>query len=153
MDRPLRFSDRSMTGLPQPQIASEAQMLDTFLLRPSLHQLRSGLLRVVSQRQSCRPPHPRRRRQAPFPAEILTRPEPNRTGLRQAQTFTAQGRRANRRGCLRGNRSASGHIHPPGMCQLLQKLRIRANLESSRFRARDPSGSAASWACADCVAN
>jgi hypothetical protein len=40
--------------------------------------------------------HPFRRRQAVLPAQILTRPEPHRTGLCQTQTSAPKGRRANR---------------------------------------------------------
>jgi transposase len=49
--------------------------------------------------------------QAFLPAEILTRPEPHRTGLRQAQAFAAKSRRANNRDHLRCNRRNPRNLH------------------------------------------
>ena len=57
-----------------------------------------------SQGQSRSPAHPRGRRQAFLPAQILARPEPHRTGLRQAQAPVAQSRRPLRRSHLHRNR-------------------------------------------------
>src|SRR5213076_1366099 len=84
-----------------------------------------------SQRKSRARTHPRGRRQALLPAEILARPEPDRAGLRQAQASAAQGRRANPRSHLRRNRRNPPRLYARRMCQLLQKLRICPNLKSS----------------------
>ena len=53
------------------------------------------------QKQSRASAHPLRRSQAVLSAKILTRPEPDRTGLCQAQTSASQGSRTNHRCGLR----------------------------------------------------
>ena len=86
-----------------------------------------------SHKQGRAPTHPLSRRQAPVPAQILSRPEPNRAGLRQAQTSPAQERRTRSRDPLRRHRPIAPGVHAAGMRQLLQKRRIGANLITSRF--------------------
>src|SRR5437763_1313872 len=62
------------------------------------------------------PPDPNRRRQAVLSAALLTRPQPDRAGLCQAQNPPAQGRRTNHRGHL------ETHWFPP---RLLHPRRVR----------------------------
>ena len=76
------------------------------------------------QGQSCARPHPHGRRQALLPAQILARSKPHRAGLCQAQTLLTKSRRANHRNHLRGNWQNPRNLHPGGMRQLLQKLRL-----------------------------
>jgi transposase len=67
-------------------------------------------------------------------AEILPRPQPDRTGVRQAQALAAQSRSANGRNRLHRHRRASRSLHQERMRQLLQKLRICTKLNAFRFR-------------------
>src|SRR5579864_5923739 len=85
-----------------------------------------------SQGQSRSPAHPLDRRQALLPAEILSRPQSHRTGLRQAQALAAKGRRSNGRDGLRRNRRNPQRLYTRRMRQLLQELRL-SNLNSSCF--------------------
>jgi len=71
-------------------------------------------------------------RQIAVPAEILSRPQPDRAGLCQAQTPLAQSRRTHRRGPHRSGRSAPHRLHTAGMHQLLPKRRIYFSLKTSR---------------------
>src|SRR5262249_25047512 len=80
--------------------------------------------------QSGAEPHPLGRCQAVLPTEVLTRPEPDRASLRQAQASVAKGRRTHARSHLRRHRRNRRDLHAPRMRQLLQKLRL-SNLKSS----------------------
>ena len=71
--------------------------------------------------------------QALLPAQILTRPEPDRAGLCQAQALPAKSCRPNGRSCLPRHRRGSPAFHARRMRKLLRKLRISRNLTSSRF--------------------
>jgi len=104
--------------------------------RPSTRRYRHYRQSRQPPRQGSPPRHPRDRRQALLPAQILTRPQSDRTGLRQAQAPPAQGRRPHRRDHLRRHRPAARCIHRRGMLKLLPKCRIQSNLTSSRFRPR-----------------
>src|SRR5882762_9060749 len=82
------------------------------------------------------PPDPRRRRQAVLPAALLTRPQPDRAGLRQAQDPAAQSRRANERGHLETDRRPARPLHTAGMRQLPRQRWLCFGLKGSRSRFR-----------------
>ena len=100
--------------------------------------LREGDIVILGQsrypsRQGGARAHPIRRRQALLPAKILPRPEPDRTGLRQAQASAAQSRRAHRRShLLRGPRNP--RRSPPKNAPTTSETQ-GINLKSSRSSA------------------
>lgn len=72
--------------------------------------------------------------QTVLPAKVLARPEPDRTGICQAQASAPQSCRPNRRCGLRRNRPRTRCLHRRRMRQLPQKFRL-SNLMPSRFSA------------------
>lgn len=85
------------------------------------------------QKQSRAPAHPLCWSQAVLPAKILTRSEPDRTGLCQAQTSAPESCRKKRRCGLRRHRRTPWRIYITRMRELPQKLRL-SKLMPSRFR-------------------
>ena len=83
--------------------------------------------------------HSLSRRQALLPAKILAQPEPDRTGLCQAQTSASKGSRTNRRYGLHRNRRNSTSLHARGMRQPFRKFGI-SKLMSSGFPTSKRSG-------------
>src|SRR5262249_57358747 len=77
------------------------------------------------------PCHSRRRCQVVVPAALQSRPQSDRAGLCQAQDPAAKGRRKNRRSHLETDWRTPVSLRPTGMRQLLQKRRIRVNLNGS----------------------
>jgi len=71
-------------------------------------------------------------RQAVLPAALLTRPQPDRAGLRQAQDPAAQSRRANERGHLETDRRPARPLHTAGMRQLPRQRWLCFGLKGSR---------------------
>ena len=65
-----------------------------------------------------------RRRRAALPAALLTRPQPDRAGLRQAQGPAAQGRRAHRRRLVERHRQAPRPVPAGRVRQLPRQLRL-----------------------------
>ena len=65
-------------------------------------------------------------------AEILARSEPDRAGLRQTQATAQEGSRAKPRGRVGRHCRATRLLHVGRVRQLLQELRIRPDLKSSR---------------------
>ena len=78
----------------------------------TLRWLLQRLRPLEPQASSARQPQEKSRCQTDLPAEIFARPEPDRAGLRQAQTLVAEGRGPHPRSRLRGNRRASRRLHP-----------------------------------------
>ena len=98
------------------------------------------LLSPRQPRQPQGPRHPQchqgRRRKIALPPRLFARPQPDRTGLRQAQTPAAQRRRAQQRGRLAQDRLPPRSVQPQGMRKLPQKLRLWFRLNPSRSRSR-----------------
>lgn len=108
----------------------------TYVEKVLLPVLRPGDIVVLDNLGS----HRSSRRQAVLPANILARPEPDRTGLCQAQASAPKGRRTNRGRGLRSNRPRTRCLQPRGMRQLPQKFGI-SNLMPSCFNPDLASGS------------
>jgi transposase len=73
--------------------------------------------------------------EAHLPAALLTRPQSNRTSLRQAQSLAAQGRRAIRSSPVEQNWITPQHIQLARMYKLPEELRLRFNLTGIRSKA------------------
>ncbi len=69
-------------------------------------------------------------RQALLPAQIFSRPEPNRAGLRQAQASLAQSRGPNHRNPDRRSRRTARRLHRRRMRKLLHQCRIPSLISS-----------------------
>ena len=74
------------------------------------------------------------RRPAHLPATLQPRPQPDRAGVRQAQTSHAKGRRAHPRGHLAAHRNSAQSILQARMRQLPRQRRICVSLKSSCSR-------------------
>ena len=74
------------------------------------------------------------RRQRPLPAALLARPEPDRAGVRQAQSPAPRCRGQNQGSALDHHRAAPRPLQPRPVPQLPRQLRIRVHVKQKCSR-------------------